>query len=68
MFVTHGGQQSIEEALHYGVPMVALGMHADGLQNAEKIDLHGIGKRLVRSLLTKDYIRNTILQVADNQT
>lgn len=46
LFITQGGQQSVEEAVDRGVPMVVWPFFADQKMNAKMIERKGIGKEL----------------------
>lgn len=46
VFVTHGGMNSISEAMTFGVPMVVIPIESDQPVNAEQIVKLGLGKRL----------------------
>ncbi|WP_374692513.1 nucleotide disphospho-sugar-binding domain-containing protein [Accumulibacter sp.] len=46
VFVTHAGANSVKEALHHGVPMLALPLAADQPGMAARIVYHGVGMML----------------------
>lgn len=46
VFVTHGGMNSVSEALVYGVPMVVIPFASDQFVNAECVEKLGVGKKL----------------------
>jgi MGT family glycosyltransferase len=46
VFLTHCGMNSVNEAMIYGVPMVAMPFVNDQLENAKRIVSLGIGKRV----------------------
>jgi UDP:flavonoid glycosyltransferase YjiC (YdhE family) len=46
LFITHGGLQSIQEAIHRGVPLVGIPIYADQYYNLARIVSFGIGIRL----------------------
>jgi UDP:flavonoid glycosyltransferase YjiC (YdhE family) len=56
IFITHGGLNSIKEALYYGVPMVVFPCWVDQPMNANRIAYHGLG-------LTGDLRTVTVEQV-----
>jgi len=46
VFITHGGMNSVSEALIYGVPMVVIPFVSDQPVNARCVEKLGVGKRL----------------------
>ena len=46
VFLTHCGMNSINEALRFGVPMVAMPFINDQISNAERVVALGLGKRV----------------------
>uniref|UniRef100_A0A0N4ZZQ4 glucuronosyltransferase n=1 Tax=Parastrongyloides trichosuri TaxID=131310 RepID=A0A0N4ZZQ4_PARTI len=47
-FLTHGGQNSLQEAAFYGVPLLCVGLFADQHRNAKVAEKIGFGKVLVK--------------------
>lgn len=64
VFVTHGGMNSVSEALVYGTPMVAIPFVSDQPVNARRIEKLGVGKKLEYSAANKNTIKNTVFSVA----
>ena len=63
IFVTHGGMNSISEALVQGVPMVVIPFMSDQPVNARRIEELGLGKKLEYRLVSVDVLKNTVLSV-----
>jgi zeaxanthin glucosyltransferase len=42
-FISHGGLNSIKEAIHYNVPMLIYPLEGDQIGNAQKIDFYSLG-------------------------
>lgn len=68
-FVTHGGMNSVSEALVYGVPMVVIPFECDQSVNARCVEKLGAGIKAEYSTLTKENLLNAVLSVlSDNNT
>jgi len=52
LFVTHGGMNSVSEALYFGVPLVVIPQTADQYLVGQRIEQLGAGKALRRTSLT----------------
>ena len=61
VFVTHGGMNSVSEALVYGTPMVVIPIASDQPVNARCVERLGVGMRLEYSDVTKDTLKEYVL-------
>lgn len=58
LFITHGGMNSVNEALYYGTPMLVIPVGNDQPRVAQQIeDLH-LGKYLKRKILTPSILKD----------
>ena len=65
-FVTHGGFNSVKEALRAGVPMVVVPISADQPYSAERVAALGVGRAVGPGDRTADAIRDALVQVLDD--
>ena len=63
VFVTHGGMNSVSEALVSGTPMVVIPFVSDQPVNAECVEKLGAGKRLGYSSVDRNTLKNCVLSV-----
>lgn len=63
VFITHGGVNSINEALYFGVPMVVIPAHTDQPANAGRVEELKLGRRLSRRHLTHVNVKKTTMLV-----
>lgn len=66
VFVTHGGMNSVSEALFYGVPMVVIPFVSDQPVNARCVERLGLGKMLEYSKVNKDSVKENVMSVLSN--
>lgn len=65
LFITQGGLQSMEEALHCRVPIIGIPFLGDQFNNVLRAQDHGIGIVINRKDLNKDILKKAILQVIE---
>ncbi len=58
--VIHGGQGTVQTALHAGTPVVGVGMQAEQVSNLDNLTQRGAGIRIARSLWTPDAIARAV--------
>ena len=63
VFVTHGGMNSVSEALAYGVPMVVIPFVSDQPVNARCIEKLGVGKKLEYSDVKQNVLKEMAFSV-----
>lgn len=63
LVITHAGNNTTTEALHFGKPMIALPLFWDQYDNAQRIDETGFGVRLDTYRFTDDQMHDTIEQL-----
>ena len=59
LFVTHGGMNSVSEALYYGVPLIVIPQSADQNLVGQRIEQLGAGKALRMTGVTAQGLRST---------
>src|SRR5690606_14645164 len=64
VFVSHTGMNSTMEALHAGVPLVAVPQMPEQAVNAARVDELGLGRRLDPATVTAEQLRTAVDEVA----
>ncbi|XP_063700663.1 UDP-glycosyltransferase UGT5-like [Culicoides brevitarsis] len=67
LFITHGGQQSMEEAVDRAVPLLCIPFFGDQEMNSKKIEHLGIGRRLLLNNLSPKTFEASIQEVINNK-
>ena len=67
LFITHGGMNSINEAMVNGVPMLLLPLSNDQPINARRVEELGMGKRLEMQKLNEVILWDSISDMLHNQ-
>lgn len=68
LFITHGGMNSVNEALAYNVPLVIVPQGADQHLIAKQVEKLGAGKQLSAQDLTAEKIRQAVEEVLTQPT
>ncbi|KAK5640399.1 hypothetical protein RI129_011210 [Pyrocoelia pectoralis] len=66
LFITHGGLQSVTEAIYAHVPMIGIPFFVDQFKNVQEMVDDGYGLHLGRENLEKGYMQRTILEAINN--
>jgi MGT family glycosyltransferase len=67
VFVTHGGMNSISEALVYGVPMIVIPFMTDQPVNAGQVETLGLGKRVEYKSINSLALKESVLSVLSDE-
>ncbi|XP_022903760.1 UDP-glucosyltransferase 2-like [Onthophagus taurus] len=66
IFITQGGLQSIEEAINFKVPLLAVPFFADQFSNAKQIEVKRIGKALDHHKVTTEEFVGAVQEILGN--
>jgi len=66
LFLTHGGLNSLMEAVYHGVPVLGLPLTTDQFGNLARTQLEGYGKTLLWKDITKDSLQSTLQELLTN--
>jgi UDP:flavonoid glycosyltransferase YjiC (YdhE family) len=59
-FISHGGLNSIKEAIHFNVPMLIYPLEGDQFGNAQKVKYHNLGLTGNIELITKESLKSDL--------
>ncbi|WP_401000189.1 glycosyltransferase [Agromyces sp. GXQ0307] len=63
LVITHGGNNTTTEAMHFGKPMILLPLFWDQYDNAQRVDERGYGRRLDTYGFTPDELRRAVTEL-----
>ncbi|KAG7196861.1 hypothetical protein KM043_014497 [Ampulex compressa] len=68
LFITQGGFQSVEEAIHNSVPMIGFPIFADQTWNVNRLVTFSVAKKLIIHEVDKKTLKRTIHEVVTNKS
>jgi MGT family glycosyltransferase len=66
VFLTHGGMNSVMEALYYGVPLVAIPQMLEQAITAERVAQLGLGVAIEKTAVTQSILLSAVATVAND--
>ncbi|KAF5287793.1 hypothetical protein FQA39_LY15729 [Lamprigera yunnana] len=66
LFITQGGLQSMEEAIYSHIPMIGMPIFADQQYNVKEMSKRGFGLSINMKTLTKEELKEKVLEVINN--
>lgn len=67
LFVTQGGQQSVEESIYSGIPLLAIPFFGDQQANVDSMVSKGLGLSLDHHNIEKETFKAAVLEVITNK-
>ncbi len=65
--ITHGGNNTVTEAIHNGLPMIVLPLFWDQVDNAQRIEEIGFGRRLATYDFRDEELTDAIDELLDDR-
>ncbi|KHJ96611.1 UDP-glucoronosyl and UDP-glucosyl transferase [Oesophagostomum dentatum] len=66
-FITHAGYNSVQEAIHAGVPMICLALFGDQPKNAKVTEKLGISVNLKKTAISEEAVVAALQEVLNNE-
>ncbi len=60
LFVTHGGQNSLLQAVYHAVPVLAIPLFGDQFDNVVRAETKGLGLSIKPTHITRELLSSTI--------
>ena len=67
LVITHGGNNTVTEAFHHGKPMIVLPLFWDQVDNAQRVDETGFGRRLSTYGFRDEELTGAIDELLDDE-
>lgn len=67
LFITHGGMNSVSEAMIHGVPMLVIPFVSDQPVNARQVEKLGMGRVLDYKAITADTLKETAVAIMEDK-
>lgn len=68
LVITHGGNNTVTEAMHFGKPMILLPLFWDQYDNAQRVHETGFGRRLPTYTFSAEDMKSTIGELLGDET
>lgn len=66
LLISHGGLTSVLEAVYHAVPMVIMPLYAEQESNAVRVEVKGMGRRLMKDSISYETVKAVVTEVLDN--